>query len=40
MITITNGKEDCNNDEDLAEIIQFEAKIEVLSFFARSFNKL
>ena len=26
MITITNGKEDCNNDEDLAEIIKFEAK--------------
>ena len=31
MITITNGKEDYNNDEDLAEIIKLEAKIKVLS---------
>ena len=30
MITITNGKEDYNNDEDLADIIKFEAKIKVL----------
>ena len=40
MITITNGKEDYNNDEDLAEIIKFEAKIKVLSTFAHSYNKL
>ena len=31
MITITYGKEDLNNDEDLAEIIKLEAKIKVLS---------
>ena len=35
MITITNGKEDYNNDEDLADIIKFEAKI---SIFAHSYN--
>ena len=40
MITITNGKEDYNNDEDLADIIKFEANIKVLSFFARSYDKM
>ena len=37
MITITNGKEDYNNDEDLADIIKFEAKI---SIFVHSYIKL